>query len=44
MIWLDVLELPLVYYMEASYVAEGEVQTVTLEATERAYLHGGVVP
>ncbi|HRP94734.1 MAG TPA: cupin domain-containing protein [Rhodocyclaceae bacterium] len=43
-VWLDVLDLPLVYYMEASYVTEGKAQTVTAEATERGYLHGGVVP
>lgn len=43
-IWLDVLDLPLVYYMEASYVTEGQKQTVTQEAAERAYQRGGVVP
>lgn len=43
-VWLDVLDLPLVYYMEASYVTEGEAQTVTAEASERAYARGGVLP
>lgn len=43
-VWLDVLDLPLVYYLEASYVSEGKAQTVTHEASERAYLRGGVVP
>lgn len=43
-VWLDVLDLPLVYYVEASYVTEGAAQTVTAEATERAYQRGGVVP
>jgi gentisate 1,2-dioxygenase len=43
-VWLDVLDLPLVYYMEASYVTEGKAQTVTAEATERAYQRGGLVP
>lgn len=43
-VWLDVLDLPLVYYMEASYVTEGALQTVTGEAAERAYQRGGVVP
>ena len=43
-IWLDVLDLPLVYYLEASYVVEGQAQGVSGEAAERAYLHGGVVP
>ncbi len=43
-IWLDVLDLPLVYYMEASYVTEGQAQPVTSEGAERAYQRGGVVP
>lgn len=43
-VWLDVLDLPLVYYMEASYVTEGKAQTVTAQAAERAYQCGGVVP
>ena len=43
-IWLDVLDLPLVYYMEASYVTEGKPQPVTSEGRDRAYQRGGVVP
>ena len=43
-VWLDVLDLPMIYYMEASYVAEGKAQTVTDEAADQAYLRGGVVP
>jgi gentisate 1,2-dioxygenase len=43
-IWLDVLDLPLVYYMEASYVEEGALQTVTGDGGAAAYLRGGVVP
>jgi len=43
-VWLDVLDLPLVYYMEASYVAEGIQETAPRAASERAYLRGGVVP
>ena len=43
-VWLDVLDLPLVYYMEASYVTEGQAQQVEAQATERAYRRGGVVP
>ena len=43
-IWLDVLDLPMVYYMEASYVTEGHAQTVSAEANEQAYQFGGVVP
>jgi len=43
-VWLDVLDLPLVYFMETSYVTEGKAQTVTAEANDRAYQRGGVVP
>jgi len=43
-VWLDVLDLPIVYYIEASYVTEGKAQTVTAEGTEQAYQRGGVVP
>ena len=43
-VWLDVLDLPLLYYVEASYVIEGKAQTVTAEAGEQAYQRGGVVP
>ncbi|SMF33121.1 cupin domain-containing protein [Pseudogulbenkiania subflava] len=43
-VWLDVLDLPLVYYMEASYVEEGVPQTISGEGSERAYLRGGVAP
>ena len=43
-VWLDVLDLPLVYYMEASYAVEGEKQDVAPGQRDRAYLRGGVVP
>jgi len=43
-VWLDVLDLPIVYYVEASYVTEGKAQTVSSEGGEQAYLRGGVVP
>jgi gentisate 1,2-dioxygenase len=43
-VWLDVLDLPLVYYMEASYHVDGGRQTVTAGHGERAYARGGVVP
>jgi gentisate 1,2-dioxygenase len=43
-VWLDVLDLPLVYYMEASYVTEGTAQSIERQGSERNYLHGGVVP
>jgi gentisate 1,2-dioxygenase len=43
-IWLDVLDLPLVYYLEASYHVNGERQTQRPGHGERAYARGGVVP
>ena len=43
-IWLDVLDLPLVYYMEASYHVNGGRQAVLPGHSERAYVRGGLVP
>ncbi len=43
-IWLDVLDLPLVYYMEASYHVDGERQAVKPGRGDRAYAGGGMVP
>jgi gentisate 1,2-dioxygenase len=43
-VWLDVLDLPLVYYMEASYHLDGGRQTVKPGRGDRAYARGGVVP
>ncbi len=43
-IWLDVLDLPLVYHMGASYHVDGPGQTLTGEQGELAYGQGGVVP
>jgi gentisate 1,2-dioxygenase len=43
-IWLDVLDLPLVYYMEASYHVNGKPQTVVTGRGDKQYAHGGVVP
>ncbi|RZS58211.1 cupin domain-containing protein [Sphaerotilus mobilis] len=43
-IWLDVLDLPLVYYMEASYHINGERQSVSASRSDRAYAHSGIVP
>jgi gentisate 1,2-dioxygenase len=43
-IWLDVLDLPLVYYMEASYHIDGDRQTVKPGSGYRAYSSGGMVP
>ena len=43
-IWLDVLDLPLVYYMEASYHVDGERQPVKPGRGDRVYAGGGMVP
>jgi gentisate 1,2-dioxygenase len=43
-VWLDVLDLPLVYYLETSYVTEGNAQEVSEEGIEKRYQRGGVVP
>lgn len=43
-VWLDVLDLPLVYYTETSYAIEGQRQQVQAGHGEQAYSRGGVVP
>jgi len=43
-VWLDVLDLPLVHYLEASYHVDGPRQTVEPGRGDRVYAHGGVVP
>lgn len=43
-VWLDVLDLPLIHYAEASYAIEGQRQAVTLGRGDQAYARGGVVP
>lgn len=43
-VWLDVLDLPLVYYMEASYHVDGERQAVKPGRGDRVYARGGVLP
>lgn len=43
-IWLDVLDLPMVYYMEASYHVNGERQAVRPGRGDRSYARGGLVP
>lgn len=43
-IWLDVLDLPLVYSMEASYHIGGERQTQVPGRGDRSYTRGGMVP
>jgi len=43
-VWLDVLDLPLVHFLEASYHVDGKRQTPRADHGERAYLAGGLVP
>ncbi len=43
-VWLDVLDLPLVYYLEASYHVDGPRQAVKPERSDPAYARGGVLP
>jgi gentisate 1,2-dioxygenase len=43
-VWLDVLDLPMVYYMEASYAIEGQRQAVKPGRGDRAYTRGGMLP
>ena len=43
-VWLDVLDLPLVYYIEASYHVDGGRQLVKPGHGERAHARGGLVP
>ncbi len=43
-VWLDVLDLPMVHYAEASYAIEGKRQPVQPGRGDQAYLAGGLVP
>jgi len=43
-VWLDVLDLPIVYYLEASYAIEGQRQTVKQGRGDQAYARGGLMP
>jgi gentisate 1,2-dioxygenase len=43
-VWLDVLDLPLLHYMEASYHEEGPPQTAMRGHGVAAYGRGGVMP
>jgi gentisate 1,2-dioxygenase len=43
-VWLDVLDLPLVYYMEASYHVDGARQAVKPSHGERTYARAGLLP
>ena len=43
-IWLDVLDLPLVHYTETSYHVEGATQTLRPGQRKNAYARGGLAP
>ena len=43
-VWLDVLDLPVIYYTETSYAIEGQRQEVKPGRGDQAYARGGVVP
>ena len=43
-VWLDVLDLPLVHYLEASWHENGERQPVRPVQSERDYARGGLLP
>jgi gentisate 1,2-dioxygenase len=43
-VWLDVLDLPLVYYLETSYAIEGQRQTVKQGRGDAVYARGGMMP
>ncbi len=43
-IWLDVLDLPLMYYLEVSYHVNGDRQQVRQSVGNRAYARPGIVP
>jgi gentisate 1,2-dioxygenase len=43
-VWLDVLDLPLMYYAEVSYAIEGQRQEVKPGRGDQAYARGGVLP
>lgn len=43
-VWLDVLDLPLMYYLETSYHVDGERQAEKPGRGDQLYAHGGIVP
>ena len=43
-VWLDVLDLPVIYYAETSYAIEGKRQAVKPGHGDQAYARGGVAP
>jgi gentisate 1,2-dioxygenase len=43
-VWLDVLDLPLVHYLGASYHVDGRRQDLRPGRSDRGYARGGIVP
>ena len=43
-VWLDVLDLPIIYYLETSYHVEGQRQQVQVGHGDKAYSRSGVLP
>jgi gentisate 1,2-dioxygenase len=43
-VWLDVLDLPLVHYLEASYHVDGPSQAAVPAQAHRAHARGGLLP
>jgi gentisate 1,2-dioxygenase len=43
-VWLDVLDLPLVHFLEASYAVEGQRQLVRSGRGDALYARGGLLP
>lgn len=43
-VWLDVLDLPIIYYAETSYGIEGRSQEVKTGRGDQMYAHGGLLP
>lgn len=43
-VWLDVLDLPLMYYAEVSYHVNGDRQQVRAGQGDRRHAHGGMLP
>ncbi len=43
-VWLDVLDLPLMYYAEVSYAVEGQRQEAKAGRGDQAYAQGGLLP
>ena len=43
-VWLDVLDLPLVYYTETAYHIEGPSQNVRAGKGVKGFARGGLVP